>query len=312
VACSEIGMAATLWKGHLSFGLVSIPIRLVRAARAEKIHMHNLERQTSTRVRRVFVPAVAEETTAAPDVASPARTLTVAPPFSMRQAPAPISDHDLVRGFEYEKDKYVAFEPGELEKIAPRNSTTMEILEFVKFDEVDPVYLETSYYVAPDKGGEKPYALLFEALRKTGKSAIAEFVMYRRDQTVLLRAGAHGIVAHTLFHNDEVRESEEFHADAGLVKPGETELAIKLVEALEASFEPAKFKDKYREKLKEAIAQKIGSGAVTEAPVGGKAAPVVDIMAALKASLNNTRKPVGRESAPAAPAAKKRKSGGRG
>jgi DNA end-binding protein Ku len=117
-------------------------------------------------------------------------------------------------------------------------------------------------------------------------------------------------VAHTLFHNDEVRAGEEFHADAGLVKPGETELAVKLVEALAAPFEPAKFKDKYRERLKEAIAEKIGTGAVTEAPAGGTAAPVVDIMAALKASLSNARKPVGRENE--LPDAKKRKAGGRG
>ncbi|MDP9054348.1 MAG: hypothetical protein M3N93_08630, partial [Acidobacteriota bacterium] len=196
-------MASTLWKGHLSFGLVSIPIKLVRAARAEKIHMHNLQRTTSSRVRRIFVPAAPEDDAApAPAAQPPSRTLTLAPPpvsSEIRDVPVAIPKQDLVRGFEFEKDKYVAFEPGELEEIAPRNSTTMEILEFVTFAEVDPVYLETSYYVTPDKGGEKAYAIL-QALRKTSRSAIAEFVMYRRDQTVLLRPAAHGLVAHTLFH----------------------------------------------------------------------------------------------------------------
>jgi DNA end-binding protein Ku len=287
----------------LSFGLVSIPIKLVRAARAEKVQMHHLQRQTGSRVRQLFVPEAPGEVI--PEQIAPEkgrgnepvalRGLSVAPVPS--GSPATISRQDLVRGFEYEKDKYVAFEPEELEKMAPRNSTTMEIVQFVKLAEVDPVYLENSYYAVPDKGGEKPYAVLFEALRKTGNSAIAEFVMYRRDQTILLRAAQHGIVGHTLFHNDEVRRNEEFRVDTAMVKPGETELAIKLVEALAAPFEPEKFKDKYRERLQAAISEKIGTGAITEAPAPGRTAPVIDIVEALKASLNQTRKPVVRETA---------------
>jgi DNA end-binding protein Ku len=310
-------MAATLWKGHLSFGLVSIPIKLVRAARAEKVQMHHLQRQTGSRVRQLLVPEAPVD--AAPEEIAPvaARRLTVAPPPSglpSSPTPAAVPKQDLVRGFEYEKNKYVAFEPEELEQIAPRNSTTMEILQFVKLAEVDPVYLENSYYAVPDKGGEKPYALLFEALRKTGNSAIAEFVMYRRDQTILLRAAQHGIIGHTLFHNDEVRRNEEFRVDSAMVKPAETELAIKLVEALAAPFEPEKFKDKYRERLQAAISEKIGTGAITEARATGRTAPVIDIVEALKASLNQARKPAARETASgnskAAPAGKK-KAGGR-
>jgi DNA end-binding protein Ku len=307
-------VAATLWKGHLSFGLVSIPIKLVRAARAEKVQMHHLQRQTGSRVRQLFVPEtpgeMIPERIAPVPLAKPAAATPAAFPSA---TPAAIAKQDLVRGFEYEKDKYVAFEPEELEKMAPRNSTTMEIVQFVKFAEVDPVYLENSYYVVPDKGGEKPYALLFEALRKTGNSAIAEFVMYRRDQTILLRAAQHGITGHTLFHNDEVRRNEEFRVDTAMVKPGETELAIKLVEALAAPFEPEKFKDKYRERLQAAISEKIGSGAITGAPAPGRSAPVIDIVEALKASLNQTRKPVARETASDSKAAtnKRKKAAGR-
>ena len=199
-------MATTLWKGHLTFGLVSIPVKLFRAARAEKVRMHHLQRESGARVRQVFVPAgEPREAEAAPTTSArrgePEKRLEpdrrVARPAAAEEPvyaePRGIPKQDLVRGFEYAKDKYVEFEPAELEQIAPQNSSTMEIIEFVKFAEVDPVYLEDSYYVAADRGGEKPYGLLFEALRKTGYSAIAEFVMYRRDHTIILRPAAMGL-----------------------------------------------------------------------------------------------------------------------
>ena len=306
-------MASTLWKGHLSFGLVSIPIKLVRAARAEKVHMHNVHRQTGSRVRQVFVPTAAEEPAvpASAEPEPPARPSTVVPftrqrepvreaALSIAPPPAPlprgVPKEDLVRAFEYEKDKYVTFAPEELQNIAPRNSTTMEIVEFVNLEQVDPVYFENSYYVLPDKNGEKPYALLYEALRRKKASALAEVVMYRRDQTILIRTGERGLIAHTLFHEDEVRRSEEFRTDRDLAKPAEIEMAIKLVDALEAKFDTSKFKDKYRERLQQAIAVKLSSGEVTEAPPTAPAEPVADIMSALKASLEQMKKPAARES----------------
>jgi DNA end-binding protein Ku len=304
-------MSATLWKGHLSFGLVSIPIKLIRAVRAEKIHMHNVSRRTGSRVKQVFIPETPEPERRSTVIPFTREKQTAEPVIEApRSETAPIQKQDLVRAFEYEKEKYVPFEPQELEAIAPRNSTTMEILEFVKFEEVDAVYLETSYYVVPDKGGEKPYALLYEALRKTGHSAVAEVVMYRRDQVILIRAASHGLVAHTLYHDDEVRKSEEFDADSTLVKPGETGLAIKLVEALAAPFDPSKFKDKYRERLEQAIAAKIATGAVAESPTPVASAPVVDIVAALKASLDQMKKPAAREKGTSQTPAKKKRTAG--
>lgn len=327
-------MATTLWKGHLTFGLVSIPIKLFRAARAEKVRMHHLQRQSGARVRQVFVPATLSESTEEPRKAEPApatsarsagpekrlqpdervaRPAALEEPVYAEQGGIPkqgIPKQDLVRGFEYAKDKYVEFEPAELEQIAPQNSSTMEIIEFVKFAEVDPVYLEDSYYVAADRGGDKPYGLLFEALRKTGYSAIAEFVMHRRDHTIILRPGSHGIIAHTLFYQDEVKGENEFHANSGLATPGEMNLAVKLIEALATRFEPEKFTDKYRQRLQTAIAEKIGTGAIKEAPASGYSAPVVDIMTALKESLNQARKPAAREAGESAASAagKKRRA----
>jgi DNA end-binding protein Ku len=311
-------MTATIWKGRLNFGLVSIPIKLVRAARAEKIHMHKLQRATGSRVHQVFVPAASahETTEPAPRPAPAARDHQPAAPAQphkeheteTEQQPA-LSRQDIVHGFEYEKDRYVPFEPEELAKIAPRSSPDMQIVEFVKFSDVDPVYLETSYYVIPDKGGEKPYELLFEALKKSGYAAIGEFVMHRRDQIMILRPGKHGLIGHTMFYEDEVKRDNEYHVAHGLTSGKEMDLATKLVEALAGKFEPEKFKDQYRERLRQAIAQKVESGAVTESETPAKGAPVVDIMAALQESLSRARKPVARESSPAAARKTKRVAG---
>jgi DNA end-binding protein Ku len=322
-------MAATIWKGRLNFGLVSIPIRLTRAARAEKVHMHKVQRSTGTRVRQVFVPAAApeiepqEEEDEAPVMAAPPSLrgkgptavpvpAAVTPGVPAPAAVAPVARGEIVHGFEVEKDRYVKFEPEELEALAPRNSPDMEIVEFVRAEEIDPVYLETSYYVGPDAGGEKPYALLYETLKKSGYAAIGEFVMHRRDQILVLRAGSRGLIGHTLFYEDEVRRVDEFRADAGLVGAKEMDLAMKLVDALKGKFEPEKFKDKYRERLQAAIAAKVESGALTESarPAAAKAA-VVDIMAALQESLAKARKPVKSEEKPAAVSGKKtRRAGG--
>jgi len=307
-------MAATIWKGYLSFGLVSIPVKLFRAARAEKIHMHRLERATGARVRQVFVPANNEQTMAQ---MPPPPTTTAGPSLvAGRKRPdqqpvkqtssqevehadqgaaalaQSIASSEIVRGFEFEKGKYVAFEPEELEEIAPQTSPDMQVIEFVRFSEVDPVYLETSYYVSPDKGGEKPYALLFETLKKTGYAAIAEFVMHRRDQTMIMRPGKDGIIGHTLFYEDEVKQEYAFHADTSLVASKEMELAEKLVDALATTFDPAKFKDKFRERLENAISAKMAAGASSAVEPSGKGKSVVDIMEALQASLKAIRKPV--------------------
>ncbi len=332
-------MATTIWKGHLTFGLVSIPIRLFRAARAEKIHMHRLERRTGARVRQVYAP-VEESISLAPEpISQPAAAIVSGPslvPANLVAAkkegsvsatptlltpalPAPMSPtspvaagrsvaaSDMVRGFEVEKGKYVAFEPDELENLAPQTTHDMQILEFVHFDEVDPIYLESSYYVAAAEGGEKPYALLFATLKKTGYAAIAEFVMHRRDQTMLLRPGQTGIIGHTLFYEDEVKRDNAFVADTSAVSSKETDLAAKFVEALAAKFDPAKYKDKFRERLQEAISAKIESSATLEAAPNGKIAPVIDIMEALKASLKALKKPMANE--PPAAAEKKGRQG---
>jgi DNA end-binding protein Ku len=203
----------------------------------------------------------------------------------------PISRADIVKGYEYEKDKYVVVEDEEIKKVAPKTAKTMEVLEFVKSDEVDPIYLESSYYMAPEEGGEKPYALLFEALRQSSYVGVAKIAMHNREHIVILRPGERGILLHTMYYPDEIRQVEEFRTDTSTVKPKELELAKTLVASLEAPFEPEKYKDNYRENLMAMIQAKVEGKEIVETAAPTHKAPVIDILEALKMSLAEGKKP---------------------
>lgn len=258
-------MASTVWKGHLTFGLVSLPIKLFSAARSETVSFNQLHVADHSRVKQVLYCQLEDK---------------------------PVARNELVKGYEYEKDKYVVVEEEDLKKAAPPTAKTMEILEFVKSAEVDAVYFESSYYMAPDDAGEKPYALLFEALKRSGYVAIAKLTMHSREHIVIVRPGHRGLLLHTMYYEDEVRKVEEFRTDTSLVKDKELELATMLIQSLAAEFEPAKFKDAYRENLMGMIQAKVQGRQVVQAPEPEHLAPVIDIMEALKASLAAGKKPV--------------------
>jgi len=260
-------MASTVWKGHLTFGLVSLPVRLYSAARSESISFNQLHKHDGSRVKQVLYCQLEDK---------------------------PIPRSEIVKGFEYEKDRYVVIEDEEVKKVAPQTAKVMEILEFVKSDQVDPIYLETSYYMAPDEAGEKPYALLFDGLKKTGYVGIARISMHNREHIVVLRPGKNGVLLHTMYFTHEIRHVDEFRTDLSLVKEKESALATSLIEALAAEFEPEKYKDHYRENLLKMIeAKKQGEEIVaTPEPQQGK---VVDILEALKASLAMAKKPAASE-----------------
>jgi DNA end-binding protein Ku len=265
-------MASSVWKGHLTFGLVSFPVRLTVAARTETISFNQLHRTDHSRVKQVLFCQAEDK---------------------------PVPRNELVKGYEYEKDKYVIVDEEEIKKIAPRTAKVMEILEFVKVEEIDPVFLETSYYLHPEEAGEKPYTLLLEAMRRTGYAAVAKLTMHNREHIVLVRPGRYGLILHTMYYRDEVRATEEFRADPSKVKDKEVELATMLIESLAAPFEPEKYKDTYRENLRALIEAKIRGAEVVEAPAAEKLAPVVDIMEALKASLQQLKKPAAVAAEPA-------------
>jgi DNA end-binding protein Ku len=216
----------------------------------------------------------------------------------------PIQNADLVKGFESAKGEYVVLDDQELRQITPTTSTEMEIVEFVQFSEIDPVYLETSYYVLPEDTGEKAYALLFEAMRGEGHAAIAHVSMHRRDHVMIVRAGKTGLVAHTMFYADVVRTVEEFRTDTGLASAKELELAKSLVQALTKPFEPDRFKNQFRERLNQLISSRAAEHQITpaEAPKSGK---VIHIMDALRRSLAEVRSAMQTEQAPPPPTQRK-------
>ena len=262
-------MASTVWKGHLTFGLVSFPVKLYSAARSESISFNQLHKTDGSRVRQVLYCAAEDK---------------------------PIPRTEIVKGYEYEKDRYVVIEDEEIKKVAPQTAKVMEIQEFVKADAVDPIYLETSYYMAPDEAGEKPYALLFDALKKSGYMGIAKVTMHNREHVVILRPGANGVLMHTMYYNHEIRKVDEFRTDLSLVKEKELALAQSLVEALAAEFEPDKYKDSYRENLLKMIESKKEGREVVATPEP-RQEKVVDILEALKASLAVAKKPAASASA---------------
>src|SRR5271154_1170047 len=256
-------MASTVWKGHLTFGLVSFPVKLFTAARSESISFNQLHKSDNSRIKQVIY---------------------------CQSEDKPIPRSEIVKGYEYEKDRYVVIEDEEIRKVAPATAKVIEILEFVKNDQVDPVFLETSYYMAPDEAGEKPYALLFDALKKTGYAGVGKIAMHNREHIVILRPGQNGVLMHTMYYSNEIRKVDEFRTDLSLVKEKELALATSLIEALAGDFEPEKYKDNYRENLLQMIEAKKHGAEVVATPEPQQA-KVVDIMEALKASLAMVKKP---------------------
>jgi len=278
-------MASTAWKGHLTFGLVSFPVKLYSAARSESISFNQLHKHDGSRIKQVIYCQAEDK---------------------------PIPRSEIVKGYEYEKDRYVIIEEEEVKKVAPASAKVMEILEFVKTDQVDPIYLETSYYMAPEEAGEKPYALLFEALRKSGYVGVAKIAMHNREHIVVLRPGKNGVLMHTMYYSHEIRQVDEFRTNLDLVKEKELALANNLIEALAGEFDPSKYKDNYRDNLLRMIEAKKAGEEVVATPEPQQA-KVVDIMEALKASLAAAKKPAATattvEAAPETRPAKKRARG---
>jgi len=252
-------MAATVWKGYLSFGLVTIPIQLHSAARAESVHFHMLHAKDLSRVKEVWYCAEEDK---------------------------PIDRSEIVKGYEAAKNQYVVVTNEELKKIAPATASTMEIVQFVRGTDVDPIFFESSYYVVPDEKVSKPYALFFSALTETKYNALARIAMHNREHIVLIRPAEGALVLHTLYYPDELHEANKVKAPKVKFAARELELARNLVTHMEAPFKPEEFHDTYRENVERLISQKKKGQKITtvEAP---RKAPVIDLMEALKRSLES-------------------------
>lgn len=251
-------MAASVWSGYLTFGLISMPVRLFSGARSSGISFNMLRREDSSRLKQQYV-AVADGKV--------------------------VDRSDIVKGFEFRKGEYVVIEPEDIKKIEPQTAKTMEILEFVKSSEVDPVYFESSYYMVPEEAGRRPYALLTKALEESEFVAIAKLTMHNREYTVFLRPHGGGMMLHTMYYADEVRSVEEFGAPDVELKAAEVKVAHQLIEALADKWDPEKYHDSFQDNLKNMIQTKLEGGKIAEVEKPKKLAPVVDLMSALKASL---------------------------
>ncbi|MGI8961618.1 MAG: Ku protein [Bryobacteraceae bacterium] len=265
-------MASTVWKGYITFGLITIPVRLFAAARGERVSFHQIHGVCGTRIKQqTFCP----------------------------HCDRVVERSELVKGYEVEKDQYVIVSDEEIKSVAPASSDNMEILEFVKAEGIDPIYFDASYFMVPEEAGKKAYHLLLETMRKSGYSAIAKVAMHQREYTVVVRPNQHGLLIHTMFYPEEVREVPEFgRNDNVTVKPQEVALAEKLVEGLAADFDPSKYHDEYQDRLKALIEAK-REGQTMEAAAPKKRAPVIDLMQALQKSLGELpqRKPASKASA---------------
>jgi DNA end-binding protein Ku len=261
-------MATSVWKGHLTFGLVSIPIRLFAAARTERISLNQLHTVCHSRIRQPqFCPTCNRQ----------------------------IERSEIVKGFEYEKDQYVLFTEEELDKLDPPSARTMEILEFVKAEEVDPLYFDASYYATPEDAGKKAYHLLLDAMEESRHDAIAKLYMHQREYIVVIRSRAHGLTLHTMFYADEIRNVAEYgQKDGTEPKEQEKKLALQLIESLSTHFEPKKYHDEYRQSLRAMIEAKLKGQEVAVAP-HPQLAPVVDLMEALKKSLAGGKQPAAKQ-----------------
>jgi len=245
-----------------------MPVRLFSGARSSGISFNQLHRTDHHRVKQQLICPVDNQV---------------------------LERSDIVKGYEYRKDEYVIIDPEEIKKIEPKTAKTMEILEFVKTSEVDPVYFESSYYMVPEEAGRRPYALLTKALAESEYVAIAKLTMHNREYTVFLRPHKGGMMLHTMYYAEEVREVESFGAPDVEIKDSEIKVAHQLIEALAGEWDPEKYHDGFQENLKKLIETKLEGGEVQAVEQPKKLAPVVDLMAALKESLAQTKKPAGSE-----------------
>jgi DNA end-binding protein Ku len=252
-------MPSSTWKGYLTFGLISIPIRLSPAARTERISFNQLHKVCHTRLKQpLFCPTCDRM----------------------------VERSEVEKGYEYEKGQYLLFTQEELDEVEPETAHAMEILEFVKFDEVDPVYFDASYYIAPEEAGQRAYQLLTEAMEKSGYAGIAKIAMHNREYIVIIRPREHGLTLHTMFYSNEIRAEAEYgQADKGQIKDQERTLAQQLIESLAAPFEPDKYHDTYQAGLQNLIEAKSSGRKITAMPHTQAKAPVIDLMEALKKSL---------------------------
>ena len=250
----------SIGSGAISFGLVSIPVKLFLAASSQAPSFNLLHAECGNRIRQQrFCPACNKV----------------------------LEREELIRGYEVAKDQYVRVTDDELKALEGEASEAIEISEFVPLAQVDPLYFERSYYLGPDKGGEKAYRLLADTMSQVGKVALAKFVMRGKENLVIVRSSQNGLMMHTMYFASEVRDFGEIpKGESAKISAGETQLAIRLIDELSnEQFEPEKYSDEYAERVLNMVNQKAEGQEISLAQPQAKRGQVIDLMAALKGSL---------------------------
>ena len=250
-------MPRAMWKGAISFGLVTIPVALYPATEEKSLRFNQLHAKDGGRIRYRRVCSVCEQE---------------------------VPYEEIVKGYEYEKDRYVTLTDEELEAVPVESSRTIDIERFVDLEEIDPIYFKKSYYLVPEEVGAKAYVLLREAMSRDGKVGIAKVSFRDKEHLATLRFRGKAFVLETMFWPDEIREAEGVDVEA-TVRPQEVEMARQLIESLSGPFEPTAYRDEYRDKLLEIVERKIAGEEITVAAAEEASEGVVDLMEALKRSV---------------------------
>jgi DNA end-binding protein Ku len=254
-----ISMAASVWKGSIVLSLISIPIKLYAAARSERTYLHQIHKECNTRVRQ---------------------------PLFCPHCNRFVDRGEVVKGYEFDEGQYVLMEDKELKKIAAASSHNLEIVAFTKLKEIDPIFYDASYFCIPEESGKKAYQLLTKALEDTQTVGIGTLMMHQRDYTVFLRPYQHGLVLHTMYFANEIRQLPNYgvleHVN---MKPQEIKLTEQLIASLTEPFRPQQYHNEFQQRLKQLIEAKQQGKTVEIGSQGKRKAPVIDMMTALKKSL---------------------------
>lgn len=251
-----------IWTGTISFGLVSIPVRLYTATESHDVSFHLLHKKDGVRLKNIRWCPKEEK----------------AVPWD-----------EVVRGYEYAKGKYVAITEEDLEHLPIKTVHTVEISDFVKLEEVDPIYFDKAYYLSPEETGTKAFVLLRQALEETGRAAVAKVAIRDKENLCLVRPYEGVLSLETMLYANEIRSTEDIAVDGAKVSPRELQMAVSLVENLSNTFDPERYEDDYQVALKKVINAKVEGAPLPEAPTE-KGEKVVDLMEALRASIEATKK----------------------
>jgi DNA end-binding protein Ku len=276
-------MPRAIWSGTISFGLVTIPVRMFSAVSEHKLHFNLLHRKDESPIGYEKV---------------------------CKQEGKPVSDDEIVKAFEIEKGEFVYVEDEDFEAAQAEGGHAFEISQFVAVEEIDPIYFERSYYLAPQDGGEKVYTLLVRAMEDAGLAAIGTFVMRDREYVGCLRIRDGVITLERMYFADEIRPTDEIRPERARVGKQELEMAATLIERFTGSFDPSKYEDTYTARLRDVIRRKRKGEEIHAAPeVEPEEAP--DLMEALRASVEAHAAPRRKKAAPRRQTASRKQSGGR-